>query len=110
MGKNTIECKVCGGSAEIKYENISLFDGKITLRDEPYYKCSKCKREFVTSEQMKESENRLNMFYVTRPVIATGRSLAISIPSDLAKFYSLKKGTEVKIIPENKQTIKIMIT
>jgi YgiT-type zinc finger domain-containing protein len=49
-----ITCDSCGGEAILKYRDIMLNDNKIIIKDEPYYKCQKCKDCFVTNEQMKK--------------------------------------------------------
>ena len=59
MEKQITDCKTCGGNAIIKYKTRNLLDGEIILKHELYYKCTKCNREFVTSEQMYEAERRL---------------------------------------------------
>ena len=104
-----IKCVFCGGKTELHFENVELLDGKMTLKNEPYYKCTSCKKEYVSSEQMRETEQKLNSFYIKRPVIATGRSLAITLPPDIAEFYSIKKGTKIQLIPESKNTLKLRI-
>ncbi len=109
MEKEKIKCMFCEGTSELHHEEIELLDGKVVLKEQPYYKCKKCKKEFITSKQMKETENQLNVFSVTRPIVSTGRSLAITLPKDIAKFYNLKKGEKVKLIPENKHILKIKI-
>lgn len=109
MEKKTMKCGFCNGEAELKFGDDKLFDGKIILRDQPFFKCKKCKREFVTSDQMRETEKQLNAFSMTRPVVSTGGSLAITIPPDLARFYNIKKGTKAQLIPESKCLLKIKI-
>jgi len=109
MGKENVKCAFCKGETELKHENIELLGGRLVLKQQPYYKCLKCKEEFVTSEQMKETEKQINSFYVSRPIVSTGRSLAITIPTDLAKFYNLKKGEKVQLIPESRQMLKVKI-
>jgi hypothetical protein len=109
MGKENVKCVFCEGEAELKHENIELLGGKFVLKQQPYYKCLKCRGEFVTSEQMRETEKQINSFYVSRPIVSTGRSLAITIPTDLAKFYNLKKGEKVRLIPESKHLLKVKI-
>jgi len=109
MEKESIKCIFCDGTPELHCEEIELLDGKVVLKEQPYYKCKKCGKEFVTSEQMKETESQLNTFSVTRPIVSTGRSLAITVPTDIARFYKLKKGEKVKLIPENKHVLKIKI-
>lgn len=106
MKKRTSNC-ICGGATELKSETIKLFGGKIILKQQPYYKCRKCKKEFVTSEQMRETEKQINSFSVTRPIVSTGGSLAITIPTDLAKFYGLKKGKTAQLVPESRSVLKV---
>ncbi len=107
--RNEIVCPFCKGNAKLVKKDINLLDGKIILKKEPYYKCNKCKEEFVTSKQMKETEKQINKFYIDRPIISTGRSLAITIPTDIAKFYNLKKGEIAQLIPEDNNTLKIKL-
>jgi hypothetical protein len=109
MAKKEVKCIFCNGKIELCYEDLFLLDDKVALKKEPYYKCSNCKREYVSSTQMKETEKKLQPYYATRPVIATGRSLAITLPTDIAKFCSIKKGTQVQIIPESKTILKIKL-
>lgn len=108
MGEK-IKCVFCGGIAEIKFENIELLSGKVVLRQQPYFKCMECKREFVTSEQMRETEKQINVFSITKPIVSTGRSLAITIPKELAKFFDLKRGGKVQLIPESRHLLKVKI-
>ena len=109
MEKEKIKCIFCGGKAEIKCEAIELLEGKVILKEQPYYKCEKCKKEFVTSKQMRETEKQINVFSIVRPIVSTGRSLAITIPTDLAKFYKFKKGEKVQLIPESRHLLKVKI-
>ncbi len=109
MEKSKMSCIFCNGKIDICYKDLSLLNGKVTLKNEPYYKCQNCKREYVSSEQMKDTEKKLQPYYTTRPVIATGRSLAITFPADIAKYYSMKKGTQIQLIPESKNTLKLRI-
>ena len=56
-----IECHLCKGKAVLKFEDLKLGKGKITIKDSPYYRCSKCKQEYVTGKQMKETERQINL-------------------------------------------------
>ncbi|MFH1257219.1 MAG: AbrB/MazE/SpoVT family DNA-binding domain-containing protein [Candidatus Diapherotrites archaeon] len=102
-----VDCVFCGGETEVKCETIELLGGKVTLKEQPYYSCRKCKKEFVSSEQMRETEKQLNSFSITRQIVSTGRSLAVTIPADLAEFYNLKKGEKVQLIPESRHLLKL---
>ena len=77
------------------------------LTDDEFYRCEKCGEEFSTSEQVKKGEKRLKEFFFQRQIIRTGRSLAITIPTDLTKFYNLHTGEKVKIIPESQTSVRI---
>jgi len=55
-----IKCHICGGITKLKYESMKLLDGKFILEKQQYYKCVKCKEEFVTAYQMRDTENELN--------------------------------------------------
>lgn len=109
MAEEKIKCVFCNGETELDFETVELLGGKVVLKQQPFYKCKKCKKNFVTSQQMKETEKQLNSFYVTRPIVSTGGSLAVTIPPDLAKFYNLKKGEKVQLVPESKNLLKIKI-
>lgn len=108
MEKN-VSCVFCNGKAELRYETIELLGGKIVLKQQPYYSCIKCKKEFVTSRQMKDTEAQLNVFSITRPVISTGRSLAITLPKEFVEFFKLKKGEKIQLIPESRHILKVVI-
>ncbi|GEM_PF-695169 len=107
MEKESMKCVFCNGTAKLNFETIELLGGKMVLKEQPYYKCPGCEREFVTSGQMRETEKQINSFSVTRPIVSTGGSLAITIPTDLAKFYGLKKGEMTQLIPESRCILKI---
>ena len=105
-----ISCHLCKGEAELKFEELKLDEGKITIKDSPYYKCKSCGEEFATAEQMKELDEQINTkFCFERPIINAGRSLAITLPSDIVHSYRLKKGERIKIVPENKKELRILI-
>ncbi|MFH1587465.1 MAG: YgiT-type zinc finger protein [Candidatus Diapherotrites archaeon] len=105
-----IKCHLCDGKAVLKFEELKIDGGKITIKDSPYYKCTNCKEEFATSELMEELSEQINTKFVfRRPIINAGRSLALTLPSDLVQYYNLKKGEKIKLIPENKKEIKIRI-
>lgn len=104
------KCYLCNGKAVLKFEDLELDEGKIIVKNSPYYKCLKCREEFAASEQMQELSEQLNTKFVfQRPVINAGRSLAITLPSDLVQYYKLKKGEKIKLIPESRKEIKIKV-
>ncbi|MBU0635558.1 AbrB/MazE/SpoVT family DNA-binding domain-containing protein [Candidatus Micrarchaeota archaeon] len=105
-----IKCHLCNGKAKLKFEELKLDNGRITIKESPYYKCSKCKEEFATSGQMQELSNQINTKFVfKRPIINAGRSLAITLPSDIVQYYKLKKGEKIQIIPKNQKELKVIV-
>ena len=105
-----INCHLCGGKARLCFEDLPLDEGRIIIKDSPYYKCIKCKEEFATSEQMQELSDQINTKFVfQRPIINAGRSLAITLPADVVQYYKLKKGEKIKIIPESRKQLKITL-
>jgi len=103
-----IECHLCKGNAKLRSENLKLDNGKIVIKDSAYYKCVKCGEEFATSGQMQELSKQINTKFVfERPIINAGRSLAVTLPSDLVHYYNLKKGGKIKIIPESRNELRI---
>jgi len=105
-----IKCHLCKGKAVLRSREMKFNNGDITFKDSPYYECSKCKEEFATSEQMYELNDKIHAkFAFRRPIINAGRSLAITLPSDIVKEYKLDKGQEVRIIPQNSKKILIQL-
>src|SRR3989344_1474872 len=108
--QNEVKCHLCGGKAVLQFEELKLDEGKITIKDSPYYRCQKCKEEFSTAEQMKELDEQLQFrFRFQRSIIHAGRSLAITLPTDLVEFYNLKKGEKLTLIPDGKKQLRIKI-
>lgn len=108
--KNKIGCPLCGGSAELTERDISLLEGKVILKSQPFYKCSKCNERFATSKQVEKAEKELRAaFFFKRKVISTGGSMALTVPGDIAKFYHLHKGSSILLVPENEKTFKVVV-
>lgn len=105
-----VKCVFCEGRAVLRFEELKLLGGKVVLNKAPYFHCNACKREFVNKEQMLATEKELKQkFGFNREVISTGRSLAITLPSDLTEFYHLKPGEKIQIIPESPSEFTVRI-
>jgi len=108
--KTKIKCPVCSGKAVLSKENLELFDGLITLKNNPIYKCENCRESFASGKLVDETLNKARkQFNFSRRIVSTGGSLAITFPSDLTKFYKLKKGEKIKLIPEGERSLKVQI-
>jgi len=92
-----MKCVYCNGNTELKFESLNLLGGRLELKEQPYYHCLKCKREFVSSEQMKETEQQLNVFSILRLIVSTGRSLAITLHFDTLSFKKFRHILKIKI-------------
>src|SRR3989344_8996809 len=105
MEKEAIKCFICGSPAQLIVKETKLFGGRVVIKDEELYECTKCGDRFLTSEQMKKFEKKLreSHYFVKRKIIRTGRSLAITIPPDFAEFYNLNKGSKVTIVKSGKK-------
>lgn len=55
-----INCHLCKGKAQLKFEELKLDEGRILIRESPYYECKCCGEEFATSEQMAELSGQIN--------------------------------------------------
>ncbi|MEK6957846.1 MAG: YgiT-type zinc finger protein [archaeon] len=107
--KTKMKCPICEGEATLAKATVKLFDGLIVLRDDPIYKCAKCGEQFATGKIVEESAKRAKKrFTFKRRIISTGGSLGITFPPDITEYYKLSKSKNVSIIPENKNTIKII--
>lgn len=102
-----IKC-ICGGKAKLFVRETKLFDGRVVIKDDEGYKCTRCGDVFFTSKQMRKFEKQLReKYFFKRQVISTGRSLAITFPHDFVEFYNLKKGKTVEIIPQGAKEARL---
>lgn len=108
--KTKIGCPVCGKAAVLSKDSITLFHGVLTVKDNPFYKCTECSEKFAIGEMVDGIvENAKKQFRFTRKIVSTGGSLAITLPSDLSEFYKLHKSGKVELIPESENEIKIVV-
>ncbi|MFH1239654.1 MAG: hypothetical protein V1672_00380 [Candidatus Diapherotrites archaeon] len=108
--KKIIKCPVCEGEATLSNESIELFKGLIKLKNNPIYKCSSCKEKFATGKIVDKSlQEARKEFSFARKLISTGGSLAITIPPDLARFYKLKKGETIDLVPAGEHLLKVKL-
>ena len=106
--KTKIKCPSCEGEAKLSKTSLKMFGGLVTLKDNPIYKCSKCKEKFATGKMVdKTLEKARKEFSFARKLISTGGSLAITIPPDLTKFYKLKKGESIELVPAGEHLMKV---
>ena len=111
MERKEVNCHLCGGKAELKFEELRLDEGRIIIKASPFFKCKKCGEEFSTSGQMQALSDSINSkFSFSRPLINAGRSLAITIPKDIIENYGLKKGKMIRLVPESKNKIELVIS
>jgi len=68
------------------------------------YVCPNCNKVFFTEDQAHEMEARTKelkeyAFGFERKITISGKSLVVTIPSEIAEHLRIKKGQKVKIIP-----------
>lgn len=108
--KAKVKCPLCEGEAVLSKRNLKLFNGVLTLKDNPIYECKKCREKFATGKMVDETLKRAKReFSFNRQVISTGGSLAITLPSDLSEYCNLEKGEKVKLIPKSRKEISVLI-
>ncbi len=100
--KKEIDC-ICGEKAHLMVKDTKLFGGRVIVRNDEMYRCRRG-HTFLTPEQMKKFEKKFReQYFFHRQLIETGRSLAITMPSDFIEFYDLRKGSKVTIVPSGKK-------
>lgn len=73
-----------------------------------YFECNKCGEEIVDIKQLHEvAQTYREMKKYTAKISKWGESLAMRIPKELVKKYSLKQNEEVTLVPE-KNAIKVV--
>jgi len=108
--KTKIKCPICEGEARLSKTSLKIFGGVLKLKDNPIYECSKCREKFATGKIVNKTVERARKeFSFARKLISTGGSLAITIPPDLTKFYKLKKGENIELIPAGKNLMKVKV-
>ncbi|MEK6972433.1 MAG: hypothetical protein AABW72_00095 [archaeon] len=108
--KTEIKCPICRGKAVLSKSSIDLFKGIITLKENPIYECIKCSEKFATGEIVdKTLEKAKKEFGFTRQIISSGGSLAITLPTDLSKYYGLEQGGKIKLVPKSEKELSIII-
>jgi len=114
MKESKIYCTKCDEPMEeVLLPNYEYVEG-YPLRNVLAYKCYKCGDIFFTETQVKEMETRTksireHIFGFERKVTVSGKSLAITIPHELAKHIGIKQGQKIKIIPVANEGFMIRI-
>ncbi|MFH0955038.1 MAG: YgiT-type zinc finger protein [Candidatus Micrarchaeota archaeon] len=109
MDTKTRKC-MCGGTAVLKFNDLKLFDGKLVLKDQPYYQCTRCGEEYVTSEQMGKQEPKVRAFLgLERKFISTGGSVGLTFPPLIAKQQGIKKGGKFRLVIESPKKVAIVL-
>lgn len=110
MDKMT-KCPVCGkGLLKKGMVAEEMFGTKLGRYEAEI--CNKCGESFIDERAMKKLEAKAKEMGVwglakKTKVIMSGNSLAVRIPSDIAKFAHLTKGIELVLHPEGKKKIVI---
>jgi YgiT-type zinc finger domain-containing protein len=107
--KAKVKCPACKGDAALSKASLEIMNGLIRIKDNPIYKCKKCGEEFATGEMLDRAlEKAKQQFNFERQIISTGGSLAITLPTDVSKYYRLSKGKTIQIIPQAKNEFRVI--
>src|SRR3989338_4003707 len=116
MVKKIIEegifCAKCNLKMEISVIPKYEYEEGYQLHNIQAYQCPKCNKIFFTEEQAHKMEIRTqelkkSEFGFERKVTISGKSLVISIPSELVNHLNIKQGEKIKIIPVTKEGFMI---
>lgn len=110
--KEGIYCAKCDKEMKISILPRYEYEEGLPLHNVQTYKCHSCGKTFFTEEQAKEMEARTNeikeyQFGFERRITVSGRSLAVTIPVELAEHLHIKQGQKVKIFPIAKDGLMI---
>ncbi|MCX6800811.1 MAG: YgiT-type zinc finger protein [Candidatus Diapherotrites archaeon] len=107
--KTKIKCPICGGNAILSKAGMETMNGLIRIKDNPVYECQKCKETVASGEMVDRAlEKARHQFNFERQIISTGGSLAITLPTDVSKYYRLSKGKTIQIIPQAKNEFRVI--
>ena len=104
MKEGTVYCAKCDSEMRpVVLPSYEYLEGH-ALSNVPAYKCPECGNVFFTKQQAADMKQRTktlveSTFGFHRKITVTGRSLAVTIPQELASHLNLSKGVTVKIIP-----------
>lgn len=112
MKENQWYCTKCHEEMEDVVLSSYVFEEGIPLQNVDAAQCPSCKKVSFTEEQADLMEERTekikkDSFGFERKITISGKSLVVTIPSELAKHLHIKKGQKVKIFPVAKDGILI---
>jgi len=102
--KDGIYCAKCHVEMKLGIVPEYEFTSGFPIYNMPAYLCHKCDNVFFTEEQADDLESKTKerikrSFGFDRKVAVSGKSLAIGIPSELARHLHLKKGQKLRLTP-----------
>lgn len=104
MRERHIYCAKC--EVEMKRTVLSSYEylEGLPLPQVPAYQCSRCNYIFLTEQQANAARKRTatimeRRFAFERRVTISGKSLAITIPQELAAHIGIKQGSKVRLRP-----------
>ncbi len=104
-------CVMCGG--KLKKREVDYVLAGVNLGKFPAWVCN-CGEQYFdeeTANLMTEAAKESGIFGLAKKtkVGYTGKSLMVRIPKEIAEFLGLRKGEEVKIIPESKKKLTVEV-
>ncbi len=100
-----MRCPICKGKMELKEDVIKQDNIKFVC-----YKCKGCGEELMNSKQLKALAGKYHALRKAKDIIFArwGNSIAVRIPSEIAKELCISSGMQGLMIKEN-DCIKIMV-
>ena len=88
------------------------YEENLPLHNVAAYRCNSCGKIFFTENQAKEMQARTEelkeyTFGFERKITISGKSLAVTIPHELAEHLNIKQGEKVRIFPIAKEGFMI---
>ena len=109
MDAKTDEC-ICGGTAVLKFKDAKLFDGKLVLKNDAYYHCTRCGENYFTSAQMGRQEPKVRKFLgLDRKFTSAKGLVTATIPPIIAKEQGIKKGGKFKVVVESPKKLALIL-
>ncbi len=101
-----MECPICKG--EMKKINDKIKEDGIEFEA---FKCQSCGEEIMDMKQLKSLADKYRKLRKAKEIVFAkwGNSIAVRIPSEIAKEYKIKSG-KPGIITKDKEGIKIIPT
>ena len=107
-----MNCVMCGGTLSkkfVEHKELGVIVGTFKA-----LVCSKCHEVYFADDvvaKIQQKSKELGLFGLAKKakVGVLGNSLALRIPKEIAAFLNLRKGTEVRLVPQNRHDLMVRV-